>query len=166
MSNQKILIVDDDPQIRMLLKDRLEANGYEILQAKNGCAGLELVQTQNPDLMLLDMQMPEMGGMEVLHCLRQKSLELPVIVLTAHGTIERAVKAMKLGAYDFLPKPCKPDHILMVVQKVLERKQLQEENRYLREEINNQYQMIVGESEVMKKVMDLAQKVAKSKIRL
>jgi DNA-binding NtrC family response regulator len=163
MSNQKILIIDDDLQIRMLLKDRLEANGYEILQAKNGIEGLVLVQTQNPDLMLLDLQMPEMDGMEVLHRLRQKSLDLPVIVLTAHGTIERAVEAMKLGAYDFLPKPCKPNHILMVVQKVLERKQLQEENRYLREEINNQYQMIVGESEQMKKVMDMAQKVAKSK---
>lgn len=163
MSNQKILIVDDDLQIRMLLKDRLEANGYEILQAKNGVEGLDLIQAQNPDLMLLDLQMPAMDGMEVLHRLRQKSSDLPVIVLTAHGTIERAVEAMKLGACDFLPKPCKPDHILMVVQKVLERKQLQEENRYLREEINNQYQMIVGESEPMKKVMDLAQKVVKSK---
>jgi DNA-binding NtrC family response regulator len=163
MADLKILIVDDDPQIRMLLKDRLEANGYEILQAKNGVEGLDLVHARNPDLMLLDLQMPEMDGMEVLHRMHDKVSEIPVVVLTAHGTIEKAVEAMKLGAYDFLPKPCKPNHILMVVQKVLERKQLQEENRYLREELDSKYQMIVGESELMKKVMDMAQKVAKSK---
>ena len=163
MPNQKILIVDDDPQIRMLLRDRLQANGYEILLAENGAKGLEMVDKESPDLMLLDLQMPEMGGMEVLDHLRRKSVEIPVVVLTAHGTIERAVEAMKLGAYDFLPKPCKPDHIKLVVHKALERKGLQDENRYLRQELNSQYQMIVGESEQMRRVMEMAQKVAGSK---
>jgi len=163
MANGKILIVDDDPQIRMLLRDRLQANGYEIHLAENGLKGLELLEKESPDLMLLDLQMPEMSGMEVLDHLQQKAIEIPVVVLTAHGTIERAVEAMKLGAYDFLPKPCKPDHIKLVVQKALERKGLQDENRYLRQELDSKYQMIVGGSELMKQVMGIAQKVAKSK---
>ncbi|MFX0195496.1 MAG: sigma-54-dependent transcriptional regulator [Candidatus Hodarchaeota archaeon] len=163
MLGEKILIVDDDPQIRMLLRDRLEANGYRVLQAENGIQGLELTAEENPDLMLLDLQIPEMDGMEVLNRLRQESLEITVVILTAHGTIERAVEAMKLGAYDFLPKPCKPDHILLVVQKALERKELREENRYLRKELESQYRMIIGESAEMKKVMEMAQRVAKSK---
>jgi DNA-binding NtrC family response regulator len=163
MANQKILIIDDDPQIRMLLKDRLEANGYDILQAKNGIEGLDSIRAKSPDLVLLDLQMPELDGMEVLSRLSKESLETPVVVLTAYGTIERAVEAMKLGAYDFLPKPCKPDHILLVVQKALERKGLHEENRYLRNEIESQYRMVIGESQVMKEVMEMANKVARSK---
>ncbi|UCE04822.1 MAG: sigma-54-dependent Fis family transcriptional regulator [bacterium] len=163
MQNNKILIVDDDPQIRMLLKDRLEANDYQVLLAENGIQGLELASKENPDLMLLDLQMPQMDGMEVLNRLQQESLEITVVILTAHGTIERAVEAMKLGAYDFLPKPCKPDHILLVIKKALERKELLEENRYLRMELDGQYQMVTGESEEMNKVMDMAQKVAKSR---
>jgi len=163
MSNHKILIVDDDPQIRMLLRDRLQANGYEISLAENGVKGLELLEKESPDLMLLDLQMPEMDGMDVLDHLHRKSVEIPVVVLTAHGTIERAVEAMRLGAHDFLPKPCKPDHIKLVVQKALERKGLQDENRYLRQELDSQYKMIIGDSPQMKKVMEMANKVAKSK---
>lgn len=163
MLREKILIVDDDPQIRRPLKDRLEANGYRVLQAENGTRGLELAAEENPDMVLLDLQMPEMDGLEVLSRLRQKFPELTVVILTAFGTIERAVEAMKLGAYDFLPKPCKSDHILLVVQKALERKGLREENRYLRDELKSQYHMVIGESAEMKKVMEMVQKVAKSK---
>lgn len=163
MANEKILVVDDDPQIRMLLKDRLEANSYLVLQAEDGTRGVEAVRSENPDLVLLDLQMPEMDGMEVLGRIRKDFPELPVVILTAHGTIGQAVEAMKIGAYDFLPKPCKPDHILLVVNKALERKGLQEENRYLREELESQYSMVVGESEEMKKIMEMARKVAKSK---
>lgn len=163
MANQKILIVDDDPQIRMLLKDRLAANGYNIFQAKNGIEGLDLIHTKKPDLVLLDLQMPELDGMEVLKHLTKESLEIPVVVLTAHGTIERAVEAMRLGAYDFLPKPCKPNHILLVVKRALERKGLQDENQYLREQLENQFHMVIGESAEMKKVMTIAQQAAKSK---
>ena len=115
MNNRKILIIDDDPQIRMLLTDRLEANGYRIIQAENGLKGLELAEEENPDVILLDIQMPEMNGLEVLRRLHQRMPDVIVIMLTAFGSIERAVEAMKLGAYDFLPKPCKPAHILIVI---------------------------------------------------
>ena len=163
MSNEKILIIDDDPQIRMLLKDRLEANGYLIFQAKNGIKGLEVATKENPDLILLDLNMPEMDGFEVLTRLNQELPEITVVILTAHGTVERAVEAMKLGAYDFLPKPSKPDHILLVVKKALERKGLKDENLFLRKELENQYQMVIGESSEMKKIMDTVQKIGKSK---
>jgi len=163
MPTEKILIVDDDAQIRMLLRDRLQANGYNIFQAENGIKGLELIEKEIPDLVLLDLQMHEMDGIEVLSRLGKKFPEITVVIMTAYGTIERAVEAMKLGAYDFLPKPCKPNHILMVVQKALERKELQEENQYLRQELESKYRMVIGESEQMKNVMEIAQKVAKSK---
>ena len=166
MAEEKILIVDDDPQIRMILSDRLRANDYRVIQAGNGIQGLEAVKNENPDLMLLDLQMPKMDGLEVLQHVSKDFPELSVIIMTAHGSIEHAVEAMKLGAFDFLPKPCKPDHILLLVQRALERKGLQEENRYLRAEVKNQYQMIVGESREMKKVMEMVQQVAKSKTTL
>ncbi len=163
MGERKILIVDDDPQIRMLLKDRLVAYHYEVAQADNGVRGLEMITKENPDLVLLDLQMPEMDGMEVLHRLRKNFPDLPVVILTAHGTIGQAVEAMKQGAYDFLPKPCKPDHILVVLKKALERRELQEQNQYLREELDSQYQMVVGENSEMKRVMGTAQQVAQSR---
>jgi len=163
MPNEKILIIDDDPQIRMLLKDRLEANEYLIFQAENGIQGLEAATKENPDLVLLDLNMPEMDGFEVLTRLNKKMPEIMVVILTAHGTIERAVEAMKLGAYDFLPKPSKPDHILLIVRKALERKGLKDENLYLRKELENQYQMVIGKSTEMKNIMDTVQKIGRSK---
>ncbi|MBN2010454.1 sigma-54-dependent Fis family transcriptional regulator [candidate division KSB1 bacterium] len=160
---KKILIIDDDPQIRMLLKDRLEANDYAVIQAENSVTGLELTKTDPPDLLLLDLQMPEMDGMEVLQHIRQQALDVPVVIMTAFGSIERAMDALKLGAYDFLPKPCKPDHIMMVVKNAIERKEMQEQNQYLRQEIERQYHMVIGESDAMRHVMDLARSVAPSK---
>jgi len=163
MAVSTILITDDDFQIRMLLRDRLEANGYQIQLAENGQECMKILEKDSIDLMLLDLQMPEMSGMTVLKKMRERSIDIPVIILTAHGSIEQAVESMKLGAFDFLPKPCKPDHLIIVVQKALEKKGLQEENRFLRESLDSQYQMIVGESEAMKQVMDITGKVARSK---
>ncbi|NQV17952.1 MAG: sigma-54-dependent Fis family transcriptional regulator [Armatimonadetes bacterium] len=163
MNYEKILIVDDDPQIRMLLSDRLKMNGYKVAQAENGVKGLDMIVKENPDLVLLDLIMPEMDGMEVLDRITRDYPDLIVVILTAFGTIEKAIDAMKLGAYDFLPKPCKPDHILLVVKKALERKGLWEENQYLRDEIENQYQMFIGESTGMKEVMEMAHRVAPGK---
>lgn len=163
MRNEKILIIDDDPQIRMLLNDRLEMNKYIVTQAENGIQGLDLIQRENPDLVLLDLMMPEMDGMEVLNRINCEYPDLTVIILTAFGTIEKAIEAMKLGAYDFLPKPCKPDHILLVVKKALERKGFKEEIQFLKDEIESQYDMFIGESKEMKRVMEMAHRVAAGK---
>ena len=163
MSEKRVLVVDDDAQIRMILADRLEASGYVVFQAENGQKALDQVEKRSLDVVLLDIQMPVMDGMEVLSILEKTTPQLPVIVLTAHGSIETAVEAMKRGAADYLPKPCRPDHILLVIERVLGSRELREEISFLREELDSQYQMVIGESASMKEVMYLAGKVAKSK---
>jgi DNA-binding NtrC family response regulator len=162
MPNATILIVDDDAQIRMPLADRLEANGYRVFQAENGVKGLECVRTECPDLALLDLQMPEMDGLTLLRRVREEFPELMVIMLTGHGTLENAIEAMKLGAFDYLPKPCKPDHLLLVVEKALERKKLRTENLYLRHELENEYAFVMGDDPAMRKLMDMTRQVAAS----
>jgi two-component system, NtrC family, response regulator AtoC len=159
----KILIIDDNSQIRMLLRDRLQANNYKIIEAENGKKGIELCLQKNPDLVLLDLQMPVMDGTQVLKRLNAESMDIPVVVLTAFGTIERAVEAMKLGAIDFLPKPCNPDHILLVVKKALEGKNLKEENKYLKSELGDKYHMLIGNNSQMQQVVNVAETAAKSK---
>ncbi|MGH7451037.1 MAG: sigma-54-dependent transcriptional regulator [bacterium] len=156
MPTEKILIVDDDPLLRQLLGDRLEANGYRIFLAANGREGVEQMQEKNPDAVLLDLEMPEMGGMETLSGMREINPDLPVIILTAHGTFSRAVEAMKRGAYDFLPKPCEPDHLLLVIRKALERKHLLTENLYLKGELEERYRLIIGEGSKMRQVLEMA----------
>ena len=119
----KILIVDDDPDIATMLEDRLQASDYGTVIAKDGVEALELVEQEAPHLMLLDLDMPRMTGLEVLKRLPKvrPAEDLPVIVMTAHASIDAAVEAMKTGAYDFLTKPLDKDHLLLVINKALER---------------------------------------------
>jgi DNA-binding NtrC family response regulator len=160
MVRGNVLVVDDDPQIRTALADRLVASGYGVGQSANGAEGLTRMGREQFDVVLLDLQMPEMDGMEMLARIQEEHSDVTVIVLTAHGTIEHAVEAMKRGAYDFLPKPCEPDHILLTLEKALERKGLRDENRYLRETLKSQYHMVVGASPLMRDVMDVARRAA------
>jgi FixJ family two-component response regulator len=162
MTKATLLIVDDDASIRESLADRLSASGYRTLQASDGRQGVDVARSEYPDCVLLDIQMPELGGLEVLAVLKSEFPELPVIILTGHGTLETAVEAMKLGACDFLPKPCRPDHLLIVVRKALERKGLKDENRLLREEVDDRFRLVEGADPVMKRTMDLASRVAAS----
>src|SRR5512146_1885665 len=103
--NPLVLIVDDEAPLRRLLDLRMRALGCEVVMAETGREALAAVEREAPALVLLDLQMPEMDGLEVLRRLKHDGVELPVIVITAHGSIEAAVEAMKAGAYDFLPKP-------------------------------------------------------------
>jgi DNA-binding NtrC family response regulator len=163
MSKEKILIVDDDAKIVQSIGDRLKANGYAVLAAENGRAGTALAQEESPDLVLLDIEMPEMNGMEVLSNIRRMDENMLVVILTAYGTLERAVEAMKKGAYDFLPKPCDPDHLLHVISKALERKNLLAENMFLRREQEDRHQLVVGPGSKMQVVLELTQKVARTR---
>ncbi|MCI0693194.1 sigma-54 dependent transcriptional regulator [candidate division KSB1 bacterium] len=160
MPSEKILIVDDDHQLRELLGDRLEASGYRIFFAANGREGVEQAQEKNPGVILLDFEMPEKNGLEALAEIRERNPDIPVVMLTAHGTLSRAVEAMKCGAYDFLPKPCEPDHLLLVIRKALERKHLFIENVYLKAELAEHHRLIIGESARMKQILEMAQRVA------
>ncbi len=162
MPQEKILIVDDDPQLRRLLGDRLQANDYLPLFAENGRAGVQQARRENPALVLLDVQMPEMDGMEALRHLREEHSDLPVVILTAFGTLPRAVEAMKQGAFDFLPKPVEPDHLLLVIQKALERKRLLAENIYFKSEQTERYRVIFGEGSKLQQILAMAQRVAQT----
>jgi len=163
MSQERILIVDDDPQIRTLLAERLKFHQYRVLTAQDGEEGLDKFRKEGADLVLLDLMMPKLNGIETLDRMKKEEPEVLVIMLTAFGTIEKAVEAIKRGAYDFIPKPCEPEHILLTIQKALQRKNLVREKEYLKEEIDSQYDMIWGESPEMKKIKELVQKVANTK---
>ncbi len=155
----KILVVDDDPDIRKILQDRLEALRYVVVTAENGREALEKLPQEEPNLMFLDLQMPGMDGIEVLRKLKDYT-DLPVIIITAFGTIEKAVEAMKEGAFDFITKPFSPDHLELVIRKALERTALKEENRYLQGEVNSTFPEIVGASPRLKEAIQVAQQVA------
>ena len=156
----RVLIVDDDATSRRLMEVRLVALGCEVAMARDGHEALGAIQQDVPALMLLDLQMPRMGGMELLRALRREGLDVPVIVITAHGSIETAVEAMREGAYDFLPKPFDPKHFEIVVRKALERRQLVESNQFLRETLAARAPDILGESPPTRQAIAVARKVA------
>lgn len=176
---KKILIVDDQPDIVLMLTDRLNALGYETVEASNGKEAMEKLDQHFPHIMLLDLEMPEMTGMEVLQELGKlnakkngekeplgfgggESLPLPVVVMTAHGTISKAVEAMKAGAYDFLTKPIELDHLSLVFKKVLAREALGRQVTSLRTEIESRYGQIVGESPQVSSTVQLAKRAAEA----
>jgi len=160
----KILIVDDDPDIVTMLEDRLQASDYRTVIAQDGVQALELVEQEAPGLMLLDLDMPRLTGIEVLKRLPKvrPTEDLPVIVMTAHASIDAAVEAMKTGAYDFLTKPLDNDHLLLVISKALERDSLQRQVACLKSEVDSRYASIVGISAKIRTVLESAQRAARS----
>jgi DNA-binding NtrC family response regulator len=158
----RILVVDDDSDIRTILADRLAARGYDVVQAGDGLQALEMSARDLPDLMLLDLDLPGADGFTVLERLRQETLVPTVVVITAFGTIEKAVEAMRRGAYDFIPKPFQPGHVELTVQKALERNELREENRALRAALPGG-KMLVGASAALRDLTERARKAAESK---
>ena len=164
---KNILVVDDDPDIVLMLTDRLESLGYATLSASDGQRALELLESEEPALVLLDLEMPRMTGLEVLESMaRQEQAPLsnlpPVIVMTAHGTIERAVEAMKRGAFDFLTKPLDVDQLILVMQKALEREALKRHVAVLREEVDSRYGTIVADTPAMASLIALIKRAADS----
>ena len=158
----RVLIVDDDPASRRLLDVRLRPLECDVTTAGNGEQALTAIRTDQPDLVLLDLQMPRMSGIEVLGAMRKEGIDVPTIVITAHGSIEAAVEAMKEGAYDFITKPIDANHFDIVVRKVLERVGLKREVELLSEETDKRYRLIIGKSEKMKEAVDTARKAANS----
>jgi two-component system, NtrC family, response regulator AtoC len=158
-----ILVVDDDADIREVLGDRLESLGYRVFAAETAKAGLELLERQNPQLVLLDIEMPDMNGIDMLREIRRREHDVTVVMITAYGTIERAVDAMKEGAYDFIPKPFEPDHVALVVAKALERETLKRGIEILTEQVDDRHRMIIGQSIVMNHAVETARKAAASR---
>ncbi|MGH7820117.1 MAG: response regulator, partial [Candidatus Binatia bacterium] len=148
----RLLIVDDDPDIREILKDRLASRGHDILEADDGAQALETAARETPDLMLLDLDLPGTDGFAVLDRLRHETNAPTVVVITAFASIEKAVQAMRQGAYDFIPKPFNPGHVELVVHKALERAELKEENRALRAAAPALDRPLIGSSEPMRQL--------------
>jgi DNA-binding NtrC family response regulator len=161
-SKGSILIVDDDPHIRLTLGDRLKTEGYEVESATDGPDGLERIGTSDPDVVLLDLQMPGLDGMQVLEQLRQLERQPTVVLITAYGSVERAVEAMRAGAFDFLTKPFQPDRISVVVEKAMERERLRRENAYLRAQGGDGSPTLIGQSPTIQAVVALGHKAAAS----
>jgi DNA-binding NtrC family response regulator len=161
-SGARVLIVDDDPASRRLLEVRLRPLECDVATAGNGEQALSAIRKELPDLVLLDLQMPKMGGIEVLRALRGEDIDVPTIVITAHGSIETAVEAMKEGAIDFITKPIDAKHFDIVVRKALEREGLKRGLELLTEETDNRYRLITGPSKKMADAADTARKAAAS----
>jgi len=160
MPKPRILVIDDEAAIRESLKMTLEYDGYEFLGAATGQEGLTMAERESPDLVLLDIKMPGMDGMEVLSRLRQMHDAMPVIMISGHGTIQTAVEATKRGAFNFLEKPFEStDRLLVTIGNALEQSRLRDENRTLRKAADVRHQM-VGESSALESVMEVIGKAA------
>ena len=144
-----ILIIDDEESIRNSLSGVLKDEGYQVLMAEDGLKGLALAREETPDLIILDIWMPGPDGMETLKSIKAEMPHLPVLMMSGHGTIETAVQATKLGAYDFIEKPLSLDKLLLCVSNALSLQRLEEENRRLKEKFSGWCEMI-GESAPMK----------------
>lgn len=158
----KILVIDDEPILRDSLEVALKTFGYDVLTARTGEEGLERFQEEGSDLVLLDHWLPGINGDEVLRRIMERDSEIPIIIMTAQGSIEMAVNLMKMGAFDFLVKPFELDQIETLVKKGLERMRLKKEVEWLRAQYQEKFRSggIIGVSQEMKEVLGLAERVA------
>jgi len=156
--SQKILVIDDEKLIRWTLEQHLAKEGFEVLTADSAEKGIEIISEEAPDLILLDNRLPEMTGLELLEKLNVPERSLMVIMITAYGLVETAVRAMKLGAYDYISKPFNLEEITFVIRKALEAGSLRSQVKQLRDTVNT----IIGDSYQMMQVKDLILKIAKS----
>ena len=163
---KKILVVDDEPLMQEFLMETLERHHpYEVDLAENGKEALKKIRNDSFQLIISDIRMPDISGMDLLNRIKKIDSSCGVILITAYGTVQMAVQAMKQGAFDFITKPLNVDQIEMVVDKYFKFKDLQTENSFLKDEINRKYGFanIVGKSEGMKRVFEIVEMVAKSK---
>ena len=162
MDKSVILIVEDDPNVGESLRLLLAKRGYSILLASNGKEALHLFRHEMVDLVVTDLVMPKMDGMALLEAIKRLKPETEVIVISAQGTIERAVQAIKMGAFDFIEKPINPKVIGLVVERALEKQTLVLQNRDLRSQLEDKFHFrnIVGKSEKMVKVFELIRHIA------
>jgi DNA-binding NtrC family response regulator len=158
----KILLVDDDPDFCEALGDRLRSQGFQVTVAGRGSEALRLCREEAPAIVLLDLILPGIDGMAVLETIRRESPDVVVVVITGHGTIARAVEAMKKGAYDFVTKPVDARHLEIVLGKALERQGLRDANALLSSELGDRYAAIVGDSPQMAEVLDVVRRAAPS----
>jgi two-component system NtrC family response regulator len=163
MSKKKILVVDDDESLRRVMQMQLEEAGYEVLSAPQGQDALTLMEDTTPSLVITDLKMPGISGLDLLRKLREVYPETTVIMITAFGTVSTAVEAMKAGAYDYITKPVDYEQLMLVVNRAMERGQLIAEVKTLRANLDEKYgfESIVGCSTALLRVLEMASRVAR-----
>lgn len=164
MSQSHILVIDDDPAVRQLLAETLTDEGHQVTVMSSGLEGVEAVKDQPVHVVLTDLQMPGIDGLETIERISKIDSKIIAIVMTGYGTIDYAVRAMKAGAFDFITKPFEPDTVAVVVRKALDVYKLKQENHLLRKAVRDQYRLehLVGSSAPMRMVLDFVEKVADS----
>ncbi|MCC6856949.1 MAG: sigma-54-dependent Fis family transcriptional regulator [Bryobacterales bacterium] len=162
MNRNLILVVDDDSSIRRVMKMQLEEAGYEVALAADGGQARAIIDQRKPKLVITDLRMPASGGLDLLRYVREDSHETTVMIITAFGTVETAVEAMKAGAYDYITKPLDYDAMVLAVHRAMERQNLLDEVRNLRSALDQRYgfENIVGRSKVLLRVLEMASRVA------
>jgi two-component system NtrC family response regulator len=162
--NPRILVVDDDENLRWVLQTQLEQMGYVVSAAADGAAALEIIDREPPALVLTDLKMPGISGMELLERVRREYPEVPVLIITAFGTIQSAVEAMRSGAYDYLTKPIDYDELSLAVSRVLDHFRLVQEVQTLRASLDRKYgfENIIGHSDALLSLLDTAARAAQS----
>ncbi|MBP8947157.1 MAG: sigma-54-dependent Fis family transcriptional regulator, partial [Bacteroidales bacterium] len=160
----RILIVDDEKSVRETLREMLEYEGYEVVEADSGLQALDLFSQQSFDVVLCDIKMPGMDGMELLEKILQ-SYDIPVIMISGHGTIDTAVDAIKKGAFDFIIKPFDLNRLLISIRNALDRSNLMEETKRLKSKLTKKYALI-GESDVMKRLKTNIERIAPTDARV
>lgn len=165
MSMGRILVVDDEESIREFFQIMLKREGYDVLTASNGREALECLKKGGVDLAISDIQMPEMSGMELLSAIKETDPEMAMIMITAFGSTETAVEAMKLGAYDYIQKPFKIDEVKIIIRQALERRTLKLENQQLKKELGTKYAFdnIIGGAPPMLRIYEMVKRVANTK---
>ena len=146
-----VLIVDDEPSILQPFEGLLTDEGFKVMTASNGYEALQIIEQDPPDIVLLDIWMPGIDGIETLKEIRAKNPRIPVIMVTGHGTIETAVNATKIGAFDFIEKPLSIDKVIVAINNALNFRRLEEENRYLRKKTIEKHS-ITGNSPPVQKL--------------
>jgi DNA-binding NtrC family response regulator len=161
----RVLIVDDEEVLRDVLEVVLRREGFDIVSAASGEEALSMLDGEEVDLVILDVMLPGISGIDTLRAMRISNPSLPVIVITASSSIDGAIEAMKHGAYHYIPKPFKNDEVVLTVNKALEQRRLSRENERLKTELSDKfsYANIIGKSEIMRKVFDLIKQAAPSR---
>ena len=168
MAPKRILIIDDEESFRHMLSVILKREGFEVETASDGEEALQKVKENTYNQVLCDIRMPRMDGLEFLKEIQKAGIDATLIMMSAYGTIDTAIEAMKLGAYDYISKPFKPDEILLTLKKAEERERLRKENEILRKEVKREYSFenIISKNEQMRKLFDIIKKVAPYKSTL
>ncbi|PTN10290.1 DNA-binding NtrC family response regulator [Mangrovibacterium marinum] len=161
----KILVVDDERSIRNTLKDILEYEKYQVDVAEDGNAGLNLVKKNEYDIVLCDIKMQGMDGIEVLGKIQEAGIDTPVVMISGHGNIDTAVESIKKGAYDFIEKPLDLNRLLITIRNAMDKSSLLTETKVLKKKVSKKYEM-VGKSGAIKKIIDMADRVAPTDARV